>query len=67
MQSARIADILEIFHGVGLMHLLVVEGAAAGAGAVVRGLISRSCIERRLDRSADEAPWSLGRDASETS
>jgi hypothetical protein len=67
MQSARIADILEIFHGVGLMHLLIVESATAGGGAVVRGLISRSCIKRRLDPSADETPWSLRRDASETS
>jgi len=54
MQSARIADLLEIFHGVGVMHLLVVEGESASGGAVVRGLISRSRIERRLKRSVDE-------------
>jgi DeoR family transcriptional regulator, catabolite repression regulator len=48
MQSARIADLLEIFRGVGVMHLLVVEGEGGGA-TVVRGLVSRARIERRLD------------------
>lgn len=47
MQSARIADLMEIFHGVGVMHLLVVEG---GSGAtVVRGLVSRARLDRRLN------------------
>lgn len=54
MQSARIADLLEIFLGVGVMHLLVVEGESANGGALVRGLISRSRIERRLKLSEDE-------------
>lgn len=48
MQSARIADLLEIFHGVGVMHLLVVEGDNGGA-TVVRGLVSRARLERRLN------------------
>jgi CBS domain-containing protein len=47
MQTARISDLLEIFDGVGVMHLLVVETDAGGA-EVVRGLISRSRIERQL-------------------
>lgn len=47
MQSARISDLLEIFEGVGLMHLLVVEGEHGGS-TIVRGLISRAQIERRL-------------------
>lgn len=47
IQTARISDLLEIFDGVGVMHLLVVEGDASGL-EVVRGLISRSRIERHL-------------------
>jgi CBS domain-containing protein len=47
VQTAKISDILEIFEGVGVMHLLVVESDERGA-EVVRGLISRSRIERHL-------------------
>jgi CBS domain-containing protein len=47
VQTARISDVLEIFEGVGVMHLLVVESDEHGA-EVVRGLISRSRIERHL-------------------
>jgi CBS domain-containing protein len=47
VQTARIADLLEIFEGIGVMHLLVVESDERGAD-VVRGLISRSRIERHL-------------------
>jgi CBS domain-containing protein len=47
VQTATIADLLEIFCGVGVMHLVVVETDAKGAEAV-RGLISRSRIERQL-------------------
>jgi hypothetical protein len=46
--------LLEIFNGVGVMHLLVVETDAGGA-EVVRGLISRSRIERQL-RGAEIRP-----------
>jgi DeoR family transcriptional regulator, catabolite repression regulator len=53
MQAAKVADLLEIFHGVGVMHLLVVEGRdVAGGGPVVRGLVSRSRIEKRLAQGA---------------
>ena len=48
VQTARISDLLEIFAGVGVMHLLVVESDERGA-EVVRGLISRSRIERQLE------------------
>ncbi len=54
VQTATISDLLEIFSGVGVMHLLVVETDAQGAEAV-RGLISRSRIERQLHR-ADHLP-----------
>jgi CBS domain-containing protein len=47
VQTATIADLLEIFEGIGVMHLLVVEGDENGAD-VVRGLISRTRIERQL-------------------
>ena len=50
VQTSRIADLIEIFDGVGVMHLLVVETDERGA-EVVRGLISRSRIERQLHRS----------------
>jgi hypothetical protein len=43
------------------MHLLVVEGDGAGRGAVVRGLVSRSRIERRLSLSPDEADFASQR------
>jgi CBS domain-containing protein len=47
VQTARISDMVEIFEGVGVMHLLVVESDERGA-EVVRGLISRSRMERHL-------------------
>jgi hypothetical protein len=58
VQTATIADLLEIFSGVGVMHLLVVETDAQGADAV-RGLISRSRIERQLHR-AEHLPPAAG-------
>jgi CBS domain-containing protein len=54
MQSARIADLLEIFQGVGLMHLLVVEGEEGGGPPIVRGLVSRTMIDRRLNGASTE-------------
>jgi CBS domain-containing protein len=58
VQTATIADLLEIFEGVGVMHLLVVESDECGA-EVVRGLISRSRIERQL-RGRRVLPRSVG-------
>jgi CBS domain-containing protein len=50
IQTAKISDLLEIFDGIGVMHLLVVESDERGAD-VLRGLISRSRIERQLRES----------------
>jgi|SRR5580658_117148 CBS domain-containing protein len=47
LQTARISDLLEIFKGIGVMHLLVIQSDERGA-EVLRGLISRSRIERQL-------------------
>jgi len=55
VQGSRIADLLEIFQGVGVMHLLVVEGDDAVGDTLVRGLICRRRVERQLDRSVDMA------------
>jgi CBS domain-containing protein len=49
MQTARVRDLIEIFDGIGVSHLLVVEGDDRGV-PVVRGLISRARIERRLSQ-----------------
>ncbi len=58
VQTARISDLLEIFEGIGVMHLLVVEGDGQGI-EVVRGLISRSRIERHL-HSTEVLPHMIG-------
>jgi CBS domain-containing protein len=60
VQTARISDIVEIFEGVGVMHLLVVESDERGA-EVVRGLISRSRVERHLH--AEQFPPPIAGDA----
>jgi CBS domain-containing protein len=59
VQTARIADLIEIFEGMGVMYLLVVESDDRGA-EVVRGLISRSRIERHLHET-QLLPRSSGR------
>jgi CBS domain-containing protein len=64
VQTATISDLLEIFSGVGVMHLLVVETDARGDEAV-RGLISRSRIERQL-RGTGQAPATAGKTHSRT-
>ena len=55
VQTATISDLLEIFSGVGVMHLVVVETDAQGEEAV-RGLISRSRIERQLHGTGHVPP-----------
>jgi hypothetical protein len=55
VQTATISDLLEIFSGVGVMHLVVVETDAGGEEAV-RGLISRSRIERQLHGTGQVPP-----------
>ena len=54
VQTSRVSDLMEIFDGIGVMHLLVVESGECGA-EIVRGLISRSRIERQL-HGAQEVP-----------
>ena len=64
VQTAKISDLLEIFEGVGVMHLLVVEGDANGM-EVVRGLISRTRIERHL-HATELLPHMIGKLVSRT-
>lgn len=45
--SISVADVFELLRGAGLTHLLVVEANSNGP-ALVRGLVSRSELERRL-------------------
>jgi CBS domain-containing protein len=47
VQEARIRDLLEIFEGAGVDHLVVLESDVA-ARARVRGLFHRGRLERRL-------------------
>jgi CBS domain-containing protein len=58
VQTAKISDLVEIFDGIGVMHLLVVETDDHGA-EVVRGMISRSRIERQL-QAREFLPRQLG-------
>lgn len=47
LQQARISDLLEIFEGASVHHLVVLESESA-RHARVRGLVHRSRVERRL-------------------
>jgi hypothetical protein len=47
-----VRDLLEIFEGAGVDHLVVLEGEAPDR-ARVRGLVHRSRLERRLQAHAD--------------
>jgi CBS domain-containing protein len=48
---STVADVAEMLIGACETHLLVVERSADGAHSVLRGLFSRSRIERQLDRA----------------
>ncbi|MGA2023895.1 MAG: CBS domain-containing protein [Steroidobacteraceae bacterium] len=52
VQESRVRDLLEIFEGAGVNHLVVLEGEAPDR-ARVRGLVHRSRLERRLQAHAD--------------
>jgi hypothetical protein len=52
VQESRVRDLLEIFEGAGVDHLVVLEGEAPDR-ARVRGLVHRSRLERRLQAHAD--------------
>jgi CBS domain-containing protein len=47
VQETRVADLLEIFAGAGVDHLVVIE-TGPGAQAQVRGVIHRRSVERSL-------------------
>jgi CBS domain-containing protein len=51
--EARVADLVEIFDGTGVNHLVVLETHSANLSSV-RGLIHRERLERQLS-----SPWSL--------
>ena len=51
VQESRVRDLLEIFEGANVHHLVVLESQSAQRAAV-RGLVHRSRVERRLHLSA---------------
>jgi len=51
--EARVSDLIEIFDGTGVEHLVVLENRSASSSSV-RGLIDRERLERQLS-----SPWSL--------
>jgi CBS domain-containing protein len=55
LADARIADLVEIFDGTGVNHLVVLETHGAALSSV-RGLIQRRRLQRQLS-----SPWSLRR------
>jgi CBS domain-containing protein len=55
LAEARIIDLLEIFDGTGVNHLVVLETHGAALSSV-RGLIQRKRLQRQLS-----SPWSLRR------
>jgi ferric-dicitrate binding protein FerR (iron transport regulator) len=56
MRNARVGDVIATLKRFGRNHLLVVEAAAAGGPRRVRGVISRSQIERQLGSVIEVAP-----------
>jgi len=52
MLASRVADLLEIFAGASVGHLVVLESESASR-ARVRGLVHRSRVERRLHPAED--------------
>jgi CBS-domain-containing membrane protein len=51
VRSARIDDVLEIFRSTGSPYLLILEAAHATTPQLLRGIISRSRLERQLGES----------------
>ncbi len=54
LRQARVRDLMEIFEGANVQHLVVLETEST-MRATVRGLVHRSRVERRL-QSAEAAP-----------
>ena len=52
LQEANVRDLMDIFEGAGVEHLVVLETADAQR-AIVRGLVHRKRLERRLLPSTD--------------
>lgn len=48
LQSACVSELVRIFKETGLSHLVVIEPSHAESALVLRGLISRTRLERRL-------------------
>jgi CBS domain-containing protein len=51
VQSARIEDVLEVFRGTDSPYLIVVEARSETIAGVLRGIISRTRLERQLGES----------------
>jgi predicted transcriptional regulator len=51
LQDSRISDLIEIFEGSGVRHLVVLQSETA-TWSTVRGLIHRQRLERQLRRAA---------------
>ena len=56
MGSATVSNVVATFKRVGRNHLLVVQAAAHGAPRRVRGVISRTQVERQLGELIDVTP-----------
>ena len=56
VQSAAVGNAVATFQRLGRNHLLVVEATGARMPARVRGVISRSQVERQLGRAIDITP-----------
>ena len=56
MGSASVSNVVATLKRVGRNHLLVVQAASHGAPRRVRGVISRSQVERQLGQLIDVAP-----------
>lgn len=56
LQGARVGNLVATLKRLGRNHLLVVDGGAAGVPPRLRGIVSRSQIERQLGRPVDVVP-----------
>ena len=56
MAIARVRNVVATFRRVGRHHLLVVQAAEHGLPPRVRGVISRTQVERQIGQLIDVAP-----------
>jgi CBS domain-containing protein len=59
LRQARVEHLVQIFEGLGATHLVVVQ-SEPGGGMMVRGLISRTRLERQLGNPMGHAAQPLG-------